>query len=488
MFISKKDRYLKRDIIDLLENETQAVTMKEIVERLGYPSLHAVKATIHLLEENIQQLYPAEKLNLAVSTRNGVRLQRRNTHLHKLNEQINSQFVSYHLIFQILAQREIFVDDYCEENYISRSTLARYVKKINTTLADFASKDIKITISNVLKITGQESSLRIFYFLLLKSTYEKLNFEEGWPEFLGLTEKIFTYLDLPFIQTQVEHIAIWVYVCQNAIDQHFCLSETDTFFDDIGYYRFVEKPDFLADWQTADWQLFLLFFYAMGYMPLDGTVELLDHSRFSATIESWFASFQKFFFPVTDEKRVEFTAIMQRQIQYSRMLKLKDNIGKAIETIQEEALIKRHPVYYHVFKAFWQDFVSYLPDQATAIGLRAPSFCNCIALVPLSHFMPRILIYVITEMTDMHNQAIKGLIRDYCANYNIAFVNDYRRADLIISSISFIDPLEEDQQQLTIRTSLPRNDLQVIYDIVQELTLQKGQHGMLAEFQASDIC
>ncbi|HLQ39522.1 MAG TPA: helix-turn-helix domain-containing protein [Tetragenococcus sp.] len=473
MYLAKNNHFLKRDILDLLDNQTDFLTMTQIVESLKYPSLHAVKSSCHLLKENIDQLYDPTELELIISQRGGVRLKRNNVSLQKLTDNINSQAIAYQLTVQLLANKMLNVNRYCEENYLSKSTLARYAKKAKIFIKKFGPSGIDITLSDSIRITGEEAILRITFYFILKSGYNRLTKVADKKRILKQTKQILHYLNISVNQTQLQHLALWVFVCQNAVDHKWLLQKEENFFTYANSYQYIAQPDFLVDWQAADWQLFLLFFYSLGYISVNGAVILKQDDLFKETIDCWFASFEKYFFAATKEQKEQMTAVLQHQIQYYRLTQFTDNIQEAIESPRMPFFEEHYPVYSRKFQGFWQDFTLCLPDSTMANGLYADSLTDCIALAPLDYFMPRLLIYVITETTAMHMKLIEGIIKNYCANYKIDFVNDFHEADIIISSVNFVDPLEDWQILINIRTSLPKNDLKHIYQVVKRLTKEK---------------
>ncbi len=474
MFIPKKDRFLRRDIIDLLEEETDYVTLAEIKERLGYPTFHAVKDACHLLQEEIAMLYDPYHLEMIISVRGGVRLNRYDTNLQKLTENYNQSSIPHHLLLEILDRRTISVEDYCEKNFISKSTLIRHVRITNSLLRTFGSTHKKITVSSEIKIRGSESTLRTLYYFMLAASFDSLADFDGWDEALHLTKMIFAYLDLTSLDIQVQHLAFWTFVCQKAVGHDFRLLPRDPFRADKSFYKFAPKPKFLINWQDDDWFLYLLFFYALTYMPMGEAITLTDDTLFAATIDHWFQTFKVFYFEVDQEQKKRLIPTLQRQLQYCCMTQLSNNISDLIEMPSEKMIADSYPIYHQNFQDFWQLFIEGAPLKKAVTGFKTLAFCDCISLTGLSYFMPTIVIFIITEATVLQNQLIQETIRSYCTNYKVEFTSNYKQADLLVSSVTFIDPIAPHQKLLMIRTSLPKNDLRIIYKEVQIIAKKKS--------------
>lgn len=475
MFLSKKEQLLERDILDLLDNQIVPVSMKEIVTILGYPTLHAVQKSCHLLQEKIFLLYSPEELELVISVRDGIYLKRNNVNLDKLSEELNQQLISYPLILKLLEKREIETSKFCEEHFTSHSTLFRYIQKSNADIQHYSYLDLKITISNSIRILGEESTLRIAYFFILDSNYDTLEQFEDWENAVKLTRKLFSYINLPYIQTQLNHIAIWTYVCQKAINQNFQIKESDPILSDLPNYQFMSRPNFLNQWEENDWQLFLLFFYAMEYMPTGDAIILDNQEVFNEEINCWLTVFEKTYFELSAYEEEKTANILVRQLQYLRMIQFKETIIDLLEIPRNTLTQTSFPVYYQQYQEFWKLFLEHASHTNIYSGFRIFSFQNCTSLTKINFFSPEILIYVITKDAKQQQIFNREMIRVNCSKYNVTFTEDYHKADIIVSSVAFVDPIAKDQELIIIRGSLPQCDLNNIYEMVKKIHRRKSQ-------------
>ncbi len=473
MLIPLKNQFLYHDIIIILDNEKEFITMQELTKKIDHSSPHAIKDACHRLQEKISELYVPDQLELIISVRNGVKLKRQNTNLRKLMASFNEESTAFHLLLEILSKCHLSAQAYCQENYISRSTLFRYKQKANELIDHFGVSDAKVIISDDIKITGSESLLRIFHYFILTSTYDSCETFTDWEKMIQQTETIFEYLALNFDQTKVHHIAIWTYVCQKAIDQDHLLPKDDPILPDLTHYEFQAKPAFLTDWQEADWQFYLLFLYALVYMPVGQAVTLKDTSFCQKMCTAWFDTFEKNYFSLSIEQKENYTDVLQRQLQCCRMTQFIDHPSIWVEIPREENIKEIFPIYYQKYQQFWAEFATNSNFDPALIGFKSFSFYDCVSLTKLSYFIATVSICVVTETTQFHNKFIEEMIRTYCGIMKIDFVADYQKADLIVSSTAFVDELRQDQQLLNIRTSPSKQDFERIFQVIQTISKQK---------------
>lgn len=225
MFIKSKGRFLVRDILNVLEEENGFLTMQQIAQRLEYPSIHSVKNTCHDLKKRIDELYSSDDIEFIISQRGGVRMKRNKVNLHLLTQAINESSVRYNTTLSLLINRELVTLDYCEKNFISKSTLVRKMRRTSRLLSHYG---LNISISDRIKLTGKESMVRIGEFIFLTLNYESLSAFLFYPQdenYLQQTNQVFHYLNLSLAENEIEYLAIWFFVNQYSIEEGYLLDE-----------------------------------------------------------------------------------------------------------------------------------------------------------------------------------------------------------------------------------------------------------------------
>ncbi len=125
--------------------------------------------------------------------------------------------------------------------------------------------NVYISISDRMKLTGNESMIRIGAFAFLSLNYEDLSmflYYSQVKDYLLQTNQIFHYLNLSLNENEIEYLSIWVFVNQHAIEEGFLLNDVPELAGFFENYRFIDKPNFLSDWEENDWK----FFYYV-YIP-----------------------------------------------------------------------------------------------------------------------------------------------------------------------------------------------------------------------------
>lgn len=467
-------RPLIRDILDLLDNEEEFISMEEITERLKYPSIHAVRKTCHKLKELINKNYTPDALDLIISTRGGVRLIRHNTGIHKLTTAVNQDTTNFPLSLQLFQERELLSEEYCANNFLSHSTLFRRVQTFNRFIQNYSTSELKFTLSDYIRVKGPESNIRIYYYFALKNTFPTLKDMTDAGPTLHLSKQILNYCGIAYNHTQLERTALWVYVCQDANKRGFILPDDDVALKNADAFYYIKKPSFLSSWQENEWQFFLLVNFSLDYFPLDKTIRVKETNLFQEEIEQWFTAFSSFFFPLSDSQKKENRLILQKQFLYHELTHFRANVDEIFEVPKAEALQNNYPFFYNRFQEFWESFTSEDPGKKFSnSNMKNFSLYNCVTIAGIDYFMPTVYIYLLTELTNETNSFIKTRIKNYCCHYNLKFVDDYQQADLIISSVIFYDAITEDQQILYIRSSLQKSDLKTISHTINDVIQKK---------------
>lgn len=173
MYKNQGDRSLKQDILELLDDQDGYLSMQEIVNRLEYPTLNAVKTTCKMLQEEITQLYDPTQMELIISVRGGVKLRRDGVYFQALSENEFGNSVTFNMIVFLLLERIVVTSELADKLYVSQSTLLRKLKR-HKLLTD--NWDIKITCSDTISLSGDEGLIRFLHFLLLIMSYKSISF------------------------------------------------------------------------------------------------------------------------------------------------------------------------------------------------------------------------------------------------------------------------------------------------------------------------
>ncbi|MCO8295281.1 helix-turn-helix domain-containing protein [Tetragenococcus halophilus] len=95
-------------------------------------------------------------------------MKRKKVNFNLLTQAINEKSIRYNTTLSLLINRDLSTLDHCEENFISKSTLIRKMKKTVRLLGNY---DLHISISDRMKLTGNENMIRIGEFIFLSLNY-----------------------------------------------------------------------------------------------------------------------------------------------------------------------------------------------------------------------------------------------------------------------------------------------------------------------------
>ncbi|MCF1620002.1 helix-turn-helix domain-containing protein [Tetragenococcus koreensis] len=394
-------------------------------------------------------------------------MKRKKVNFNLLTQAINEKSIRYNTTLSLLINRELSTLDHCEENFISKSTLIRKMKKTVHLLSNYG---LYISISDRMKLTGNESMIRIGEFIFLSLNYEDLSmflFYSQAKDYLLQTNRIFHYLNLSLSEIEIEYLSIWVFINQHAIEEGHLLNDDPELSGFFENYKFVEKPSFLTDWKENDWKFFLLCLYTLDYISLENTVEIKTINPFAKEIEQWIDCFERHYFFMNKEQKRFIEEKLTKQLQSDSMIKLGTDIMPYLENLDINYLEKRYPIYFSYFEKFWRNFSEIEPIYAKHPSIKHASLLNCIYFVPLLTFMPEVSIFLCTNTSKAHLHLLKEKIDVHLKDRNIKFVENIHFADVIVTTINSLEAISEQQTIIQVRPSLPKNDLNRIKSTVK---------------------
>lgn len=395
-------------------------------------------------------------------------MKRKRVNFHLLIQAINEKSIRYNTTLSLLINRNLSTLDHCEENFISKSTLIRKMKKTVHLLSNY---NVYISISDRMKLTGNESMIRIGAFAFLSLNYEDLSmflYYSQVKDYLLQTNQIFHYLNLSLNENEIEYLSIWVFVNQHAIEEGFLLNDVPELAGFFENYKFIDKPNFLIDWEENDWKFFLLCLYTLDYISLGKAVEIKKGNPFSKEIEQWIACFERHYFFMTKEQKRFIEKKLAKQLQCDSMTKLETDMMPFLENLDISYLEKRYPIYFSHFDKFWQSFLEVEPIYANRPSIKHASLLNCIYFVPLLTFMPEVSIFLCTNTSKAHRHLLKEKIDVHLKDRNIKFEENIHFADIIVTTINSLEAVSDQQTVIQVRPSLPKNDLNRIKATVKK--------------------
>ncbi len=212
MFGLSLDTRIKKDLLHILDNYTDFVSTKCLVEQIEYANHYIVKKSLNELYDEIRTNYAPEDLSLKINKHRGVKLYSKNGNLYDLINSFILKDIAYKILYTVIVHRCVPSKVLCEELFISESSLRRRIKDINTDLANY---QLRITFSQHIRLHGPEHMIRVIHFILLFYVYRQL---ENMPNledqiiYRQMAAQVSHYLSLPATPHQQEVLAFFCWL------------------------------------------------------------------------------------------------------------------------------------------------------------------------------------------------------------------------------------------------------------------------------------
>lgn len=477
MFGFDKSLWMIRDIIRILSEQETFISTSYLLELLGYSNLGQVKKLCAELQEYIQESFSENEFELITSTRNGIRLK---THAGRnaqnLMDFIGSKDLAFEIYKSVLFERVVSTEDFCQENFVSASTLQRKIIKINE---EVNKNSIHLSFSRQkFSIHGKESTLRSFAFIFLYVKHRQIS-NVPWIKnkdyYLDLSSKIADHLELSFRSTQLESFSLFLFIFETAIQQgHAFIFEKENlpYKKDL---KFPTKPPFLL-WGEEEWQALLLMTYnsniANYNIPIDTSAFYSDD--FEELITEWINCFEQHFAPFDMKQRAFLSQNLLKQYFSDYMFTVDEILMKTFPAVDFRLIEQTQPFYMHRFNNFWQS-LSDKPASFKISNLKTQSFLLCEYFFPLRNSQPEVKLYVFTDLTALSLHRIQDTIQVYFSNkYKITIVSTLEEADVIVGNINFREEsLSEDQNFVMTRLQLAFRDFLNIDTAIKKNLLKR---------------
>ncbi|KAF1302176.1 helix-turn-helix domain-containing protein [Candidatus Enterococcus willemsii] len=464
--------WMMRDILRHLDEQVDYIPSNQLLETLGYSTLGQVQKICKDLQDIIMRCYPNKEVELVINRHRGIKLVRHSENMQKLLDFIASQDLAFSIYQKILFKRTLSTSDFCREHFISLSTLQRKIKEINSYLNKYG---LHITLSQTLKITGAESTIRCFTFIFLYIVHRQLSniyWLNAHDTYLEQTKAIAQHLKLAFRQTETEVFALLLFVSQQAIDQQSPICFDKENFPHLNDLLFPEKPEVLASWEEDEWKFLLLTAYNSNLANFDIPIDVsnLSVKEIDAAFNQWITLFENYFRPFDNSNRSFLYENFLKRYFSSFFFEVDQTLLAAFPAVDFSQLARTQPYYFQQFQKFWTAFV-----QATSWNdayFETQSFLLCEYCLPLRYFLPKIKLFIFTDLTALSLHRIKDTVALHFSNkYHVQLVSTPQEADVIIGTINYREKLAVHQTFVMTSIQLTKQDLTTIDQAIQRIVL-----------------
>ncbi len=464
---------LKRDILEVLENTSEYLSTKQITEILGYPSFNSVKQACTELKQQFEQLYSKEEAQFIIKVSEGVKLVRQNINSQYLVEELFINDLSYALLANLLVKRTLVTDLFLENNYITRTTLYNRTRMLNDVLHHYG---LHIALSSRISIKGEEHHIRMFGYIFLFICHRMIHFlpdiEMTHQLYLEqLTADIFDYLNIPLSNNQKQKLAILTYVTNDSSYTHSYMPE-NRLFQHINSITYPEKPDFLTNWTVSDWQFYVAFLYVSNLIDAKYNDHLLLKSEllFEKDIQGWLLLFEKYFFPLYESEKAATRILLDKHLIYTKEFPFEEELLDNFKEVNKSMDCHQFPDFIERFDFFWQELIKTHGIYKHSEYLRRLSLLTAIQLMDFERMIPELKIYVFSDISDLHRNYLQVRLKNTLTGYALTFMEDYREAELIISTVEFLEEINEQQQALHVRNNFSLLDMSLVKQAARKIT------------------
>ncbi|KPG70186.1 helix-turn-helix domain-containing protein [Enterococcus sp. RIT-PI-f] len=461
---------IKKDLLHILDNQTDFVPTKDLVAQIDYANHYVVRKSLNELFEEIRKHYLPEQLSLKINKHRGVQLFSEDGNLHDLIHHFISEDVVYKILMTVLEERCTPSEKLCETLFISESSLRRRLKEINVELAHY---DVRMTFSKHIRIHGPEHMIRIIHFVLLfyvARQLDNLPVLVDKPFYQRMANEVCDSLSLTATTHQKEILALFLLATNHAVQKNQTLNYTQA---ETAFFSKIEippKPDFLTGWTLLDWRFLVIAIFSADWAGFGLTLDLTEVMAFSKTepADVWLASFEHAFEPITIESRDFIREKVYKQLLSDKFFRLDNALLEMFQFVDYSSMLSLYPFYMHRFDIFWQRFIAEYPEYDTLFS-RQSNLLLAIYLVPVMTYFPEIKLYNYSHLTVTSSHYIEQRVTaHFYSRYKLIFTEDMAEAQVIIGTHTpDKDLLRSDQTAIVIGTSLSNCDLSRIEKAIE---------------------
>jgi hypothetical protein len=473
MFALHKSVRLKRDILEVLENTDEYISTKQLTDILVYPSFNSVKQACAELKQQFEQFYHKEDAEFSIKVSEGVKLIRHSANTHHLIEELVANDLAYTLLFNLLVKRTLVTDLFLENNYITRTTLYNRIRILNDSLHRYG---LHIALSSRISFRGAEHHIRMFGYIFLFNCHRMIQF---FPDITlanqmnieQVTTNIFDYLKIPISKNQKQKLAILTYITTESIKTHSHIPE-NSLFQHTNSIIYPDKPDFLSHWSMSDWQFYVAFLYIYNLIDSQYNDQLILKSEFlfEEAIQTWLISFEKYLFPLFESEKKATKILLDKQLIYTMNFPFEEKLLDNFNELNDYTDYQQFPELIERFDFFWQELTEKQKIYQNSEYIRRMSLLTAIKLVDFEQLTPKLKIYIFSDISDLHKNYLRARLKTTLTTYALTFVENYKEAQLIISTIEFLEELNESQRLLQVCSNFSLIDMSIVERAAQKIT------------------
>jgi hypothetical protein len=334
---------------------------------------------------------------------------------------------------------------------------------------------LHISLSSRISINGEESRIRMFGYIFLFIAHRMFKHypnHEYQEDLEQVTADIFEYLDIPLTTNQKQMLTLLTLVNHLGVIHEQFLTPDDLLLQHLSSVTYPDKPPFLTTWSTSDWQFYVAFLYIYNLVETkyDSHLLLKNELLFEKEIDSWLLLFEEYFFSLYESEKEPARVLLDKHLICAMNFPFEEELLDNFKGVNEYTVREQFPEFMELFDLFWQKVSNKEMIYQQSEYVRRMSLLTAIKLIDFERMKPKITIYVFSDVSELHKHYFQVRLKNNLSNYSLSFVDDYREAELIISTIEFLEELTEQQKLLQVRINFPVLDMLLVEQSIREIT------------------
>lgn len=470
---------LARDIVNVLDNSEEPLSVEKIKKKIGRSNTITINDVCKNLKMLVEREYGEKdySVRLVSEERGTYKLERHDTNLQSLYKAIFETDLSYLILMYTIQYRDFSTYDFCSKHHVSFSTVQRRTKMINEEIKTF---QVRISCSSRIKIASDELMIRSFSYLFFWSMHREISntlFFSDYEHYIDLANEVIRYLNKPFDPVKTRSIALWMKLFSIGISKKRRIVLDSSKERLIESLKITEKPFFLSSWEDKDWSFLIGVINVTGIYPFDLD---FDATKIELLIEQSDLTAEKFIEVSKNFFSIESVSVdkVKRLIYRYQLLNafIKPTTKKELKSITKHILSFKsireiNPLYWKNFVLFWKELKKELRRDERHTYLRYVCLMICLDVYPLMSFRPICKIHLSSDFDTLYEGMLKQVIcSHFSQNFQIDFVEEFDKAQVILTTT----PLEkkvysEKQIHLLVHSQLTSTDLIRLRGILNSL-------------------
>lgn len=445
-----KEIYWQLELLQLLDQQDDWCSGSELAQACGL-NVNTVQKYLDNLRE-LTKKFPDVRLE---KHRNyGIRLMREPAFpLHRLLREVIRQGILVPFLEDLLRFGSVDIQAFCEQHFISLSTLRRNIHKLEKELAPLG---LSLTKGMTVRLVGSEQQIRYLFFQYLWTIYRGVK-ELPWEieaQMKYPIEQLSDLFDYTFTNIQRSQLGVLLFI----FERRNKIESTQNVAVQVNF----APPSLFSHWKSNDWSDLLLFLsmFPLFFELSERTALVEIPSNVQIVIEEqcdeWFSLFEKSFArEIADQAPVR--AQLRRLFLFNQHLTEVHSLTGLFPIVDDQHLKIIVPQYMELFSEFIAEFLK-KTDVRNPKVTELFSLLLANTIVPYLSYRPKVKLFLLSDLGSVFEEMQKDLLlADLSDEYRVEFVATEEEADLTLSNMP-----THYAKSLQVRSTINSRDLRLI--------------------------